>query len=288
MKKDKGLEKYWDRYYGQIQEEEVMWFSQKDVARIAKRYGVGRGLARFIWRYTEHAVDTWRILERYVADGVRVLEVGCGTGGFSIAMLLRFGDKKFEYCAMDYSIEGLRSAKKRLVKLRLDNRISLLAGDMLELPFSDGEFDMVVCPSVIEHLPEQKRACEEMVRVCKKSGVLVVSTDHKLGVLARTGMSSFFALGGRILRKLGVLKTPQGYFIAHTRDSFSRLFEGLPVKPIQFEFTHFGVIGLKRWVGRVESANEKTMVQVLEALRKVSVRWMGFSHAMFIATISKK
>jgi ubiquinone/menaquinone biosynthesis C-methylase UbiE len=196
---------------------------------------------------------------------------------------------KFDYWAMDYSMSGLKSAQQRLRRLGLENEVRLVAGDMLELPFGEGGFDVVVCPSVIEHLPAQRRACEEMLRVCKKGGVVVVSTDNKLGYVARTGISSVFALGGRVLRKMGVLKTPQGYFVAHTESSFCRLSEGLPVAKIEFKFTHFGVIGFRRWIGWIgRRASEKRVLGILERVRRISARRFGFSHAMFIATIVKR
>ena len=44
-----------------------------------------------------------------------------------------------------------------------------------ELPFPDATFDKVVCTEVLEHVPDDKRALSEMVRVLKPGGLIAVS-----------------------------------------------------------------------------------------------------------------
>lgn len=65
------------------------------------------------------------------------------------------------------------------------NRISIdidpmrspdVVGDAHNLPFSDEEFEMILCTEVLEHLKDPRRAIAEMRRVLKKEGVLIVTT----------------------------------------------------------------------------------------------------------------
>lgn len=51
-----------------------------------------------------------------------------------------------------------------------------IIGDIHNLPFKDEEFDVVLCVEVLEHVLEPKKAIQEMNRVLKKGGTLVLTT----------------------------------------------------------------------------------------------------------------
>lgn len=78
-----------------------------------------------------------------------------------------------------------------------DDRLYCGAQDMLALSYSDNEFDCVISTSVIEHLFPQLtdsagrycgdlRALDEMIRVCRPGGLLLLSTDMIGGEHAST------------------------------------------------------------------------------------------------------
>jgi SAM-dependent methyltransferase len=46
--------------------------------------------------------------------------------------------------------------------------------DMTDVPFRDGSFDLIVCVHVLEHVPDDRRAIREMVRVLKPGGVALL------------------------------------------------------------------------------------------------------------------
>ncbi len=47
--------------------------------------------------------------------------------------------------------------------------------DVTRLPFPDGAFDVVICSEVMEHIPDNRKAVSELMRVLKPGGDLVVS-----------------------------------------------------------------------------------------------------------------
>jgi SAM-dependent methyltransferase len=51
-----------------------------------------------------------------------------------------------------------------------------VVGDAQALGFVDGSFDVVLCTEMLEHVPEPQRAVDEMRRVLKAGGLLVLST----------------------------------------------------------------------------------------------------------------
>jgi SAM-dependent methyltransferase len=54
----------------------------------------------------------------------------------------------------------------------------LLIADVKKLPFKDGSFDKIICSEVLEHIPEDKSAVEELVRVLSKDGAIGISVPH--------------------------------------------------------------------------------------------------------------
>ena len=51
-------------------------------------------------------------------------------------------------------------------------------GDALALPFDDGEFDRIIAAEILEHIPDDRTAMEELFRVLKPGGVLAVTVPR--------------------------------------------------------------------------------------------------------------
>jgi SAM-dependent methyltransferase len=71
--------------------------------------------------------------------------------------------------AMQQQGEAPASAKAEAVK-----------GDALELPYGDGTFDCVIASEILEHVPRDDRAIDELVRVLKPGGRLAVTVPRWL------------------------------------------------------------------------------------------------------------
>lgn len=112
-----------------------------------------------------------KMLTEGLRPGMRVLEVGCGTGLLS-AELARTGAKVY---SLDVSEELLLSAKKKSG----NKKITFFCSSAYELGFSDGSFDSVVGMSVLHHL-DIDRALNEFFRVLKKGGRVAFSEPNML------------------------------------------------------------------------------------------------------------
>jgi len=97
-----------------------------------------------------------------------VLEVGCGEGQLA-QHLVSLGHRPERFEACDLSLEKLATG--------LDPRIHFRSADVYQLPFDTGEFDLVVCCEVLEHLEAPERALSELTRVA--SGHLLASTPRE-------------------------------------------------------------------------------------------------------------
>ena len=100
-------------------------------------------------KLTRPRIDAF--IERYRTDG-RTLDIGCGTQAYD------------------------RFFPNRLTADIDPNRNPDLIADVHALPFSDGEFDAVLCTEVLEHTLDPVQAIREMMRVLKPGGTLILTT----------------------------------------------------------------------------------------------------------------
>jgi SAM-dependent methyltransferase len=126
------------------------------------------------WRdYSASKAEKWliserdRILQRYL-DRIphtrkRVLEVGCGFG--SNLRILHNTRKDVECCALDSSIEAIRSVKEAVPQV--------VVADCRSTGFPDNSFDLVYSAGLMEHFADELPFIREMHRIVKSEGSVV-------------------------------------------------------------------------------------------------------------------
>ena len=101
--------------------------------------------------------------------GERVLDMGCGAGRHAFEMYRRGAD----VIAFDQDADELADVRELFVAMREAGEVpagaeaDIKEGDALSLPFADGEFDRVVAAEVLEHIPADIQAIDELVRVLR-------------------------------------------------------------------------------------------------------------------------
>lgn len=96
-------------------------------------------------------------------SGARVLDVGCGTGGF--LELMERANPAIETVGVD-----LGQPPQFLA------RGVFLRGSADKLPFADDSFDLVACAHVLEHLHDPEPCVRELLRVCRPGGTVYIET----------------------------------------------------------------------------------------------------------------
>src|SRR5918992_747895 len=109
-------------------------------------------------------------------DGLRVLEIGCGRGGFSHYL----ASKGADLVAADFSPAAVDIAGRRLEPYGAAEPV---VADVQALPFERDSFDLVVSLDTIEHVTYPTRAVAELVRVLRPGGRLVLTTNNYLGLI---------------------------------------------------------------------------------------------------------
>jgi ubiquinone/menaquinone biosynthesis C-methylase UbiE len=103
----------------------------------------------------------------------RALEVGCGTGFFLLNLKLA---GVVDRCSVtDLSPGMVDTAVRNAAALGFD--IEGRVADAEQLPFGDGEFDLVVGHAVLHHVPDVELALREVVRVLKPGGRFVFAGE---------------------------------------------------------------------------------------------------------------
>jgi len=109
-----------------------------------------------------------------IAPSDCVLDVGCGSG--SMARLIARSFPRAEVIGVDVREQYLDFAEARARDERLGN-VSFRRGDVFELPFADGTFNVVWAKYFMQWLKEPENALAELKRVTKPGG-FVVSCDY--------------------------------------------------------------------------------------------------------------
>jgi SAM-dependent methyltransferase len=185
------------------------------------------GLARSVapgQRHYQHNVDFVRqrfqegvelaahFETKYGGRPLRILDVGAGSGGVAIGLANVEGNR---VVAVDVVInEDLRALGKIVP-------IWQVVASANRLPFRTGSFDVVLCLETIEHLLEPRTAADEMMRLLRSGGQVMITTPARLRFLTRPDphyqVRGLMLFPDRIQRRVVVdkLKLTKAYDVEH-------------------------------------------------------------------------
>ena len=104
-------------------------------------------------------------------DG-RLLDVGCGPGNITLKIARRL--PRFLVVGLDRSANMVRAARRAAAELEMESRVTFQQAHASRIPFADGSFDIVLSNSVMHHLASPLKSFEEMLRVAKPDGAIMV------------------------------------------------------------------------------------------------------------------
>lgn len=114
--------------------------------------------------------------------GDLLLDLGCGFGRHAFEAFRRGA----RVVACDMSVPELEQVRALFEAMVLEGEAApdgmavATSGDATRLPFPDGTFDRIIASEVMEHIPDDVAALDELVRVLRPGGVLAVTVPSWL------------------------------------------------------------------------------------------------------------
>jgi len=127
-----------------------------------------------IWQERAQA-ERLGLIERYggALPGRRILDLGSGMGGASVALALAgAAPLAFEYNRAYCDIARLRAA-------RYDLPLPVVNGVGERLPFADASFDLAICWDVVEHVQNPELLLAELARVLRPGGRALLTVINR-------------------------------------------------------------------------------------------------------------
>ena len=121
-------------------------------------------------------ITTTTYIDKYLKNGAKILEVGAGTGAYSIY-----------YAKLGYEVESIELSEENLAilksKITPDLNIKAHQGNAIDLSrYEDNTFDITLVLGPLYHVfdkEERKRVIEEAIRVTKKDGIIYYAFINK-------------------------------------------------------------------------------------------------------------
>jgi ubiquinone/menaquinone biosynthesis C-methylase UbiE len=132
--------------------------------------------------YSRYTLENWRrsYLDRLRAagllDGSALIDVGVGGSGYTVIEAARSGSA----AGCDLSLQGLATARTFAAGEGVSERTIWVCCSAERLPFASGSFAAAVAIAVLEHVPDDRAALNEIARVLQPGGRAWVTVPHAL------------------------------------------------------------------------------------------------------------
>ncbi len=108
-------------------------------------------------------------------DPAYIAELGCGGGRNTAELLKRY--PKTTVTALDYSEVSVEKARTLNKDMIAAGRCTVMQGNVVELPFEDGSFDLATAFETVYFWPGLERCFREVCRVLKPGGAFMICNE---------------------------------------------------------------------------------------------------------------
>ncbi len=233
-----------------------------------------RGEPSYVWRAGQERrlqmIAKWATL-----DDAHVLIDGCGVGMYASQIRRRYTEH----------VEALDIEFDRVVTAREETPHAIVAAGEY-IPFADNTFDTILSHEVIEHVQDDRLAAQEMVRVLKRGGRIVIFCPNRWYPFETHGhywKGEYHFGNSPLINYLPDRWRNQlaPHVKAYTARSIKRLFDGESVK-----FVHHSRIygGYDNIIARLGKPAE-IMRNALYTLEETPLDTWGLSHLLVVEKV---
>lgn len=172
----------------------------------------------------------WYVWQTEVKSGEAVLDLAAGTGDISLRLAKKMraaevgGDVVGKLVVSDINASMLNIGRERLINKGYLQNLEFVLANAEVLPFVDESFDLITMAFGLRNVTNQQQALNEMARVLKKGGRLLVLEFSKTQSPMFTKVYDWYSF--TFLPKMGEL-------IAKDSDSYQYLAESIRMHPDQ-------------------------------------------------------
>ena len=217
---------------------------------------------------------TLETIKKYLKPGMKILELGAGTGAYSIQL----AKEKYEITAIELVKKNLDILKSKITS---NMKIEAVLGNALNLKFiKEKKFDIVLCLGPMYHLnmKDRLKCIKEASSVCKKGGILIFAFISNYLPFIR-----YFQKDPKMLSKQKSFKPKDDIFTFIEIDEIDQLFKKTKLKKIDL----LSPDGISRiFKDEINSLSKKEFEIWLDYLRKTSndKSLIGYGeHLLYIA-----
>ena len=165
--------------------------------------------------YAHFAEQLRWVLAQQDWRGQRVLDISTGKGRFAVNLAALAA----EVTALDIAPQMLALAQHAADEHGVG--VQFLQADAEQLPFPDAAFDVALCMEAIMHVPHPQRLLNEMARVTRPGGKVILSMTN------RWRLNALGEAPGALYRRLGLAQQPTTprYMWHYSAPEFKRFFE---------------------------------------------------------------
>ena len=177
-------------------------------------------------------LTTMRYIEKYIQKGMKVIELGAGTGAYSI-----------ELAKQGYDVTAVELVKRNLDILKQNGKgiknLHVIQGDALDLTkFADNSFDMVLSFGPMYHLFNEKdkmQAIKETLRICKTNGIIMFAYLTHASIVWTYGVrtNNIDKLQYALMDNGAIKDIPEEIFSSFFIEDFKKQFKNLPIKRLK-------------------------------------------------------
>jgi len=130
--------------------------------------------------YESHIGNVFRLSSKHLQSfqPVNLLDVGCGDGGRTLRLAQHFNIEAVQIYGIDFHKPHVQQCMNQFNAIQAD----IESGN---LPFSNNMFDVVICNQVFEHLKNYHGVLENIIRVTKSGGYIMIGIPNLAHLINR-------------------------------------------------------------------------------------------------------
>ncbi|MCP9333174.1 demethylmenaquinone methyltransferase [Lentilactobacillus hilgardii] len=154
-----------------------------------------------------------------VQPGNFAIDVCCGTGDWTISLAKAVGPSG-QVIGLDFSKEMLKIASEKIKAAGVQDRVTLVEGDAMHLPFDDRKFDVATIGFGLRNVPDADQVLREMVRVVRTNGkIACLETSQPTNPAIKMGWNAYFKTVP-VMAKFAVNKYREYHYLQRTTKQF--------------------------------------------------------------------